>query len=65
MARKYLYRSAITGRIITEKYALANPDTTVKETIYNLREELIDFCDFCEENGRTMDYSLIDKFLKK
>ena len=31
--KKYLYRSAITGKTVTAKYAKANPDTTVKETI--------------------------------
>lgn len=27
----YIFRSAITGRIVTKKYALDNPDITVKE----------------------------------
>jgi hypothetical protein len=30
---KYIYRSAKTGKIVTEKFALKNPDTTVRETI--------------------------------
>ena len=28
-----IYRNAITGEIVTAKYAKANPDTTVKETM--------------------------------
>ena len=32
-SKKHLYRSAITGEIVTKQYAEANPDTTVKETI--------------------------------
>lgn len=31
MKRKYRYRSAITGRFVSEKYAKRNPKTTVKE----------------------------------
>ena len=30
---KTLYRNAITGEIVTAKYAKENPDTTVKETM--------------------------------
>lgn len=30
---EYIYRSAKTGRIVTEKYALANPDITVREEV--------------------------------
>jgi hypothetical protein len=33
MAKKTINRSAITGRIVTEKYADAHPRTTVKETL--------------------------------
>lgn len=29
----YVYRSAITGRFVSEKYAKANPETTVDERI--------------------------------
>ena len=29
----YVYRSAKTGRIVTEAYALKNPDTTVREKV--------------------------------
>lgn len=33
MAKKlYKFRSAITGRYVTEEYARKNPDTTVRET---------------------------------
>ena len=28
-----IYRNAITGEIVTSKYAKENPDTTVKETM--------------------------------
>jgi hypothetical protein len=30
---RYIYRSAITGEIVTEEYANANPNTTVRERI--------------------------------
>lgn len=30
---KYRYRSAITGKVVTAKFAAANPDTTVKEKV--------------------------------
>jgi hypothetical protein len=30
---KVVYRSSITGRIVTEAYAKANPKTTYKDTI--------------------------------
>ena len=33
MADTKRYRSAVTGKLVTEEYALANPDTTVGETI--------------------------------
>lgn len=29
---RVVYRSAITGRFVSEEYAKAHPDTTVKET---------------------------------
>lgn len=29
----YIYRSAKTGKIVTEKYAKANPDSVVKEKV--------------------------------
>lgn len=31
--RKILYRSSITGRLVSEQFAVDNPDTTVRETI--------------------------------
>tara|TARA_R110000868_G_scaffold409700_1_gene695706 strand:- start:71 stop:193 length:123 start_codon:yes stop_codon:yes gene_type:complete len=38
MAKKrishYIYRDAKTGRIVTEAYAKKNPNTTVKEAVY-------------------------------
>ena len=41
MAKKSVrkvYRSAITGRFVTERYALRNPKTTVTETVKVPRE---------------------------
>jgi hypothetical protein len=61
---KTIHRSAINGQIVTEEFAKQNPDTTVTETILNVRNELKDFCDFLEEQGRPIDYSLIDEYLK-
>jgi hypothetical protein len=31
---KYIYKSAITGQIVTEAYAQANPSTTVREKVW-------------------------------
>jgi len=28
---KYIYRSAVNGRVVTEKFAKDNPDITVRE----------------------------------
>lgn len=30
-AKRWLYRSSVTGRFVTEKFADGNPDTTTKE----------------------------------
>ena len=65
MKTKTIYRSSITGKIVTEEFAKQNPDTTQKETILNHRDIIKDFCDFLEENGRTIDYALIDEYLNK
>lgn len=62
---KTIHRSAITGEIVTKEFTKENPDTTVKETIHDRRGDLIKFCDFLEENGRTVDYTLVDEYLKK
>ena len=35
MSKRTIYRSSITGKIVTRKFALDNPDTTEKETIKN------------------------------
>jgi hypothetical protein len=70
MKTKTIHRSSITGQIVTEDFAKANPDTTQKETILNPkgieRNELVKFCDFYEkETGKPIDYSLIDEYLKE
>ena len=62
---KNIYRSAVTGQLVTKKFAKENPDTTVKETITDIRKILIEFCDFLEANGRTIDYSKVDEFLEQ
>ncbi len=31
--RRYVYRSAITGKVVTRAYAEAHPDTTERETV--------------------------------
>jgi hypothetical protein len=33
MAKKTVYRSAVTGKFVTKSYAVKNPKTTVKETV--------------------------------
>lgn len=37
----YIYRSAKTGKIVTEKYAKANPDSVVKEKVKEPRKPRI------------------------
>jgi len=32
--KKFVYRSAETGKIVTKKFADANPKTTLKDTIF-------------------------------
>ncbi len=39
--RKTIYRSAITGKLVTRKFALENPDTTVKEVLSTNISEII------------------------
>lgn len=41
--RKTIHRSAKTGRLVTKEYAEANPDTTVKETLHDHQDLLLDF----------------------
>lgn len=31
---KWIYKSAITGQIVTEEYALKNPNTTFRERVW-------------------------------
>ena len=30
----FRYRSAITGRFVTRRFAIKNPDTTIQERVY-------------------------------
>jgi len=39
---KYVHRDAVTGEFVTEEYALANPDTTVTETVEDDENEVPD-----------------------
>lgn len=65
MADKKIYRSSITGQIVTKKFAKDNPDTTQKETIHNHRALLMEFCQFVMDNSLPLDSVTIDKYLKK
>lgn len=38
--RKTIYRSAVTGKIVTEEFAKDNPSITVKEEINTDRQEI-------------------------
>jgi len=40
--RKHIYRSAITGRIVTKTFALAHPDITVKEKMHLTNKEKVE-----------------------
>jgi len=31
--KRFIHRSSVTGEIVSEEYALANPDTTEKESV--------------------------------
>ena len=61
---KNIYRSAITGQLVTKQFAKDHPNETVKESIESERTKLRHFCDFLEENGRPIDYTLINEYLK-
>jgi hypothetical protein len=37
---QYIYRSAKTGRIVTEKWAKKHPATTVREKVINMGEQI-------------------------
>lgn len=66
MSRKTLYRSAITGKIVTKKHALENPDTTVKETVcLDLEKELNKFKDFVVDNVLPLDKETVKKYLNQ
>lgn len=66
MATKKINRSAKDGKFVTKKNALENPDTTVTETVVNLRKELESFC---AESFPEMEVPFylekIDKYLSK
>jgi hypothetical protein len=34
MKKRFLFRSAVTGRFVSRAYALANPSTTVCEVVF-------------------------------
>jgi len=38
MKKVTVYRSAITGKFVSKTYAEANPNTTVKETVYKVKK---------------------------
>lgn len=59
------YHSAITGKFVTKKYAEANPETTVKLSHVNLREELIEFLEWQNEYSGFSNEDLADKYLKE
>jgi hypothetical protein len=71
MKTKTIYRSSITGKIVTKKYALANPDTTQKETLHicNLREQLSDFFIYFIKNEKELQEhtanEIVDEYLSK
>lgn len=54
--RKEIYRSSITGRIVTKKYAKENPDTTQKETVCELEKELVSFYDWVKDTTPGIHY---------
>lgn len=65
MANKKVNRSAKDGRFVSEETAKNNPDTTVTETITDLRDELMRFCQFVVDNSKPLDSNTIDQYLKK
>lgn len=65
MARKTVYRSAETGEFVTKQFAEQNPETTVKETVCNLRDELIKFCTATVDEGTPeMIEVIVDEYLE-
>jgi len=55
------YHSSITGKFVSKKFAIANPDTTVKLSHVNLRQELLKF-----QRWHGIDNeNLVDAYLKE
>lgn len=56
MSRKTIYRSSITGMIVTKKHAEDNPDTTQKEIVQETftLEQLITFGYYVRKNPNTV-----------
>lgn len=57
MKKRHIYRSSITGEIVTKEFALSNPDTTQKETLLNPIEELLNFARWIQSEERSINYT--------
>ena len=62
MKNKIIYRNAITGEIVTAKYAKENPDTTTKETMKRVPRKAVkklkehrDWLDLPEDEAKEME----------
>lgn len=47
------YRSAISGKVVTKEFAIANPDTTVAETVWLTPKTKVEPTAEGEENKNT------------
>ncbi len=63
------YHSSVTGKFVTKEFAEANPDTTVKLSHVNLKEEIEKFFVWFRDNGeQNIGISiedLVDKYLEE
>ena len=68
MKTRTIYRSSITGKIVTKKYAKENPDTTQKETVQicNLKDELMSFLLHLNSNITASEaHKQVEEYLNK
>ena len=68
MKTRTIYRSSITGKIVTKKYAKENPDTTQKETVQicNLKDELTSFLLHLNSNITASEaHKQVEEYLNK
>ena len=41
-SKKQVYKSSVTGKIVSKKYAIANPDTTYLDTVGSKKKKIFE-----------------------